>query len=289
MADNEIIVDTATRIVTPENIAFRYELAGPFRRFPAYLLDLAVRLMAIILIAIVSAFLGIALSSGFVLAIILVSLFILEWFYGGIFETYWNGQTPGKRMLGLRVLTVDGRPINGLQAVLRNILRAVDMMPLFPLAWFIEDLPMQLPLFLLGFLSTMWTQRFQRLGDIVCGTIVVAEERSWLFGISKVDDPRAAQLAEYIPANFVVSRKLSRALATYVERRKFFSPMRRREVAAHVANPLIERFGLPRDTSPDLMMCALYHRTFIVKDEQDRREAAIISQAENPFAGSGKR
>jgi hypothetical protein len=74
-----------------------------------------------------------------------------------------------------------------------------------------------------------------------------------------------------------------------VERRKFFSPMRRREVAAHVANPLIERFGLPRDTSPDLMMCALYHRTFIVKDEQDRREAAIISQAENPFAGSGKR
>ena len=49
--------------------------------------------------------------------------FLVSWFYGGFFEAYWNGQTPGKRIMGLRVLSTNGRPINGYQAVLRNLLR----------------------------------------------------------------------------------------------------------------------------------------------------------------------
>ena len=91
-------------------------------------------------------------------------------------------------------------------------------------------------------------RRYQRLGDLVAGTIVVVEERRRLTGVAKLDDPRAIQLAAYLPPNFVVSRTMVRALATYVERRRFFTPPRRREVARHLAEPLLERFGLPQDT-----------------------------------------
>jgi hypothetical protein len=115
------------------------------------------------------------------------------------------------------------------------------------------------------------------LGDLVCGTIVVVEEKHWLTGIAKLEDPRAAKLAEYIPADYRVTRSLARTLATYVERRRFFSVARRREVAKHLAGPLLEQFGMRSDTSHDLLLCALYYRTFIA----DRAE-------NDPSSPSGK-
>ena len=63
-------------------------------------------------------------------------------------------------------------------------------------------------------------------GDLVAGTMVVVEERQWLTGVAKLEDPRAIQLAAYLPPNFVVTRSLARSLATYVERRRFFTPPR---------------------------------------------------------------
>ncbi len=64
-------------------------------------------------------------------AVWLLLAFVISWFYFGLFETFWNGQTPGKRLFGLRVLRTDGRPINAMQAILRNVLRAVDAMPIW--------------------------------------------------------------------------------------------------------------------------------------------------------------
>jgi hypothetical protein len=104
--------------------------------------------------------------------------------------------------------------------------------------------------------------------------MVVIEEKQWLTGVAKLDDPRAIQLAAYLPPNFVVGRSLAKTLATYVERRRFFSPPRRREVARHLAVPLLERFGLPFDTSYDLLLCALYYRTFIADRSQDEQRLA---------------
>jgi hypothetical protein len=89
------------------------------------------------------------------------------------------------------------------------------------------------------------------------------EERQWLAGVARLDDARVPLLADLIPADYVVSRSLGRALAAYIERRHFFSPERRREVARHVAAPLLERFELPADTSYDLLLCGLYYRAFI--------------------------
>ncbi len=275
-------IDSSIEIVTPENIAFRYQVAGPFRRMPSFLIDFAIRFAVVLLEAFVLGLLG--LMGGFAgIAILILSYFMMEWFYGGLFETYWNGQTPGKRIMGIRVLSVDGQPVNGLQAVMRNVLRFADMMPLLPLAALNEELAgAALPIFFIGLVTPMFNRRFQRLGDFVTGTMVVIEEQSWLFGVSSIEDPRAAQLAEYIPANFRITQQLSRAVATYVERRKYFSPARRREIARHLAEPLLAEFRLPQDTSYDLMVCALYHRAFIA--DQGRAEDDIIrSIGQSPF------
>jgi hypothetical protein len=212
---------------------------------------------------------------------ILVSWFVLGWFYGGIFEAYWNGQTPGKRIMKIRVLSVDGQPINGLQAVLRNILRAVDSQPF--LTYFV------------GLVVASANGRFQRLGDWVCGTMVVIEERSWFHGVIHTSEDGVRELADKIPAGFQVSPTLARALASYVQRRAYFSPPRRMEISRYVGEPLRNRFGLPMDTNLDHLLQALYHRSFItdgIVDEPDcqRRPRELNGspfqqpEAASPFA-----
>jgi uncharacterized RDD family membrane protein YckC len=265
-------LDATIHVVTPENIAFEYRLAGPFRRLPAFLLDFCVGTAIFIGLSIVIN-LTISVASPYLaIALLFLLFFIIWWFYGVLFETFMNGQTPGKYVLGLRVLTDAGQPINGMQATLRNLLRAADLL---------------LPLF--GLFVMTLNRKYQRLGDLVAGTIVVVEERQWLTGVARLEDPRAIQLAAYLPPNFVVSRSLAKSLATYVERRRFFTPPRRREVARHLAIPLLDRFGLPPDTSYDLLLCALYYRTFIADRSQDERllaEAQAAFAASNPFAYS---
>lgn len=273
MAGKEQPLDSTIEVVTPENIAFEYRLAGPFRRLPALLFDIFVCRITQFIIAIFLSLTVSFASPGLAIFLILISIFIIDWFYGILFETFLNGQTLGKWVFGLRVLSVRGEPINGMQAALRNLLRSADL--LFGVFGTI------------GITAMAMNRRYQRLGDLVAGTIVVVEERRWLTGVAKLDDPRAIQLAAYLPPNFVVSRSMARALATYVERRRFFTPPRRREVARHLAEPLLERFGLPNDTSYDLLLCALYYRTFIADRSQDERllaEAQAAFAASNPFA-----
>jgi uncharacterized RDD family membrane protein YckC len=270
MASRQQPLDSIIQVVTPENIAFEYRIAGPFRRLPALLIDYAIRMFVGVVLAMVLLPTIGSLSIGLAFMILFFAYFCIEWFYGGFFEAFCNGQTPGKMVCSLRVLTDRGQPIDGMQAVLRNILRTSDLF-----------------LGVIGLAVMMMNRRYQRLGDLVCGTIVVVEDRHWLTGVVKLDDPRAIQLAAYLPPNFVVSRSMAKALATYVERRRFFSVPRRREVAKHLAEPLLERFGLPADTSYDLLLCALYYRTFIADRSQDERhlaEAQAAARAANPFA-----
>jgi uncharacterized RDD family membrane protein YckC len=260
MAHRAEQLDSTIRVVTPENIAFEYRVAGPFRRLPAYLIDLTV-IVAIFVALSIGLSLMVVVSPGMYTFIILVSFFGIRWFYGGVLEAAFNGQTLGKWLLGLRTVNYDGLPINALQAVMRNVLREADLF-----------------LLLAGLIVMMMNKRFQRLGDLVAGTIVIVEERHWLTGVAKLDDPRAIQLAAYLPPNFVVSRSLARALATYVERRRFFHPVRRREMAKHLAEPLLAKFGLPPDTSYDLLLCSLYYRKFIADRGEDEKQYAAATQ-----------
>jgi hypothetical protein len=92
--------------------------------------------------------------------------------------------------------------------------------------------------------------------------------------VAKIEDPRAFELASHLPADLQVSRSMARALAHYAERRKYFSPPRRREVAKHLAQPLLRQFGLPDNTSYDLLLCAMYYRLFIADRGADESHAA---------------
>ena len=284
-------IDSTIDVVTPENIAFQYQAAGPFRRLPAYLIDFLIRLAVVVLVLCAGAFfsfggLGVGVNiTPVLIPSFLLSWFVMQWFYGGICETFMNGKTPGKWVMGIRVLTTDGRPINGLQAVLRNLMRFVDLMPMVSLQvfepWFDVSPVYVLPTYLLGLSVMACNSRFQRLGDLVCGTMVIVEERHWLTGVSEIDDPLVIKLAGYLPADFQVSRTLARTLAHYVERRRFFSAPRRREGSRHLGLPLLRHFSLRQDTSHDLLLCALYYRTFISDRWQDEKH--LKAAASSPF------
>lgn len=258
-------LDTTIEIVTPENISFRYEIAGPFRRLPAWFLDLSFRFGALVIAFFAMALLGMLLG-GASIAFLLIVWFLLEWFYGGLFETFMNGQTPGKRIMGIRVVSVTGSPITGLQAVLRNILRGVDMMPFVPLPFAamssseVWASQLVIPTFFVGLMCQLLSPRFQRLGDIATGTMVVVDERRRRRIVTQDIDPRYEQLAALVPPNKIVSPSFQRALATYVERRGRIGVARRREIARHVAVPIIQQLELPGDTNYDLLLCALYAR-----------------------------
>lgn len=269
-------LDTRIEIVTPENIAFQYCIAGPFRRLPAYLVDVLLRVAVI-----VAAFIGVAVvfgargMPGLGFGMTLVAWFVLDWFYGGLFETYWNGQTPGKRLMRIRVVSDEGQPINGLQAVLRNFLRSVDAMPVVFVA----------PTYLLGLFASSMNNRFQRLGDLAAGTMVIVEEPQRHYGVARVSEPEAIRLASELPAKLVISRSLARALSSYVQRRQAFAWRRRAEIAMHVAEPMRQKLGLPPGTSHDLLLCALYHRAFIA-DRVDEDFAATPFAAGRPVGAN---
>lgn len=259
-------VDSRVAIVTPENIAFEYALAGPFRRLPAFAIDVLIRVLilgAIVVVVLLSTTIGV---QGLGVSVLLVSWFVLSWFYGGFFETIWNGQTPGKRFLGLRVLTIDGEPINAMQAVLRNVLRDVDAMP---------PTPIGLGLYTLGLLTMAANDRYQRLGDLASGTIVVVEKRSMWLGLTPMNAPEAVALAQELPAKFVPHRSLAHALSVYVSRRRLFSPARRLEIASTLARPLGESLNLPANTDPDLLLCALYYKKFIADGPAQAETASL--------------
>ena len=262
-------LDSRIEIVTPENIALEYRVAGPFRRLPAYLIDLVIcglaGTAALAALTLLFTLLGLP-EVGWGLSLVL--WFVLNWFYGGVFETFWNGQTPGKRIMAIRVLSIDGRPINGLQAVLRNVLRAADAQPI--------------AFYVVGLVAAAANRRFQRLGDLVCGTMVVVEEPGLFRGVVRISEPAALALAAQIPAGFQASRSLARALATYVQRRGQLLLARRIEIARHVAGPLRDRFQLAANTDLDQLLCGLYHRTFIAE-----RPDAAAGSGVSPFADHG--
>ncbi len=247
-------LDSTIDIVTPENILFHYRLAGPFLRLPAYLIDLGIRLAFAVatLIGFLTLFGWVGLEE-LGLGITLVLWFLTAWFYGGYFETTWNGQTPGKRLLGLRVLTTDGLPINVGQAVMRNVLRVVDSLP-------VVDFFMGF--YVVGLLSTVMNRRYQRLGDLACSTMVVIEERKLIGGVAEVFLPGLAAMVAELPEGFQPNRSLAGALANYASRRAILSPERRKEIADVLGPVLAERFGLPRGTDSDLLLCAVYCKTF---------------------------
>ncbi len=107
-----------------------HPLAGPSRRFVAYLIDLVLLAALVFAAFVLSVFASMGSPSGFGPA--LLALFLLTWGYGAFCEGIFNGQTVGKRAMGIRVVSERGVPISGAQAVLRNLVGTVDgLVPFF--------------------------------------------------------------------------------------------------------------------------------------------------------------
>ena len=266
-------IDCVVRVVTPENIEFEYMVAGPFQRIPAFLIDMAVRTSIFVFVIMAFSFLGIPLGSSTMavaFTVGILSFFLLSWVYGTYMETRFNGRTIGKMALKLRVISADGRPINGTQAALRNMLRLCDFMPPLTLTLLIPDAPAAnaIPTCLIGLVAMTLTERMQRVGDLAAGTMVVWEGRKGYNTNLQPEDPRAYALSELIPPTFQVSRTLAKAVALYMERRVYLSAQRREEIARNLAEPLLQMFQLRSDTSADLLLCAIYVRIYQSEDQR---------------------
>ena len=147
---------------TPENVSFEFELAGPAQRAAAWALDLAVMGGLYVGAMLVAGALGLLLG-GLATALYFVMAFVIQWGYGALTEWRWSGQTVGKRLLGLRVMATAGTPVTLLQAVVRNLLRVVDLLP---------------GLYLVGGTSMLLDHSLRRLGDVAAGTVVVRQRRT---------------------------------------------------------------------------------------------------------------
>lgn len=240
-------LDTTVRLVTPERIVFQYPLAGPFRRFGAFLIDLALLIVLMVTAALLAGLL--TLGSGAGLGLMFVAYFVLNWGYGASCEGLFNGQTPGKRVVGIRVISDRGVPINGAQAALRNLVGMVD--GFFPFC------------FLLGLSSMILTRKFQRLGDLAAGTMVVVEERRHRVRLERIAGPEVEAILPSLPLRVSAGPEMARALSDYVRFRGRVPAVRREEIAAALAGPLRRRYGLPGETSNDAVLCAVYHRVFL--------------------------
>lgn len=248
MEGNDDKLDTTVELITPENIVFRYYVAGPAHRIPAFFIDCVCQFaifmgMSFALVILTLYFPILDEIAGF---IFLISIFLIFWLYGGILESVWNGRTFGKWVFGLRVVTVEGLPITPFQALMRNLLRAADLQP-FGTGW-------------VGLLTMMLNRRFQRLGDLACKTMVIIDRVPLLQAIPLANQPEIAGIAERLPARLEFHPSVVRALLLYVHRREWLSLERRNEIAAPLAEALRKRYGLPPDVPPDLVVCAAYQK-----------------------------
>lgn len=227
-------------IETPEQTSLEFPLAGIGSRFLAVALDtllqFAIYLVLGLIAALVASFsIAGTLERQWGIAILLFVAFGVQFGYFATFETFWNGQTPGKRWTHLRVIQDSGRPINAYDAILRNLLRIVDSLP---------------SLYAIGIVTMLISKENKRVGDYAAGTVVVHEKP--LQGVDSIWSVTAAQ-SQALPT--VPSAQLSpdelQLVETFFERRANLDPDVRRSMARQIAQRLGERLNVPSESRPD--------------------------------------
>jgi uncharacterized RDD family membrane protein YckC len=248
-ADDDPLDNTAD-VETPERIRFRYHVAGPVRRALAYIIDLAIRVAVLVATAALTTGLGgLKASQG----LWLVLLFVLDWGYGVFFESLWRGQTPGKRVLGLRVVKDGGYPVGFIDAFLRNLLRAADFLPVG---------------YILGLLSMAGDRTFKRVGDRVAGTMVVIESAGGIDAAVTLTPPAAAAELAAFPHRPPVSPDELDAIELFL-RRPRLSGARARELAELIAPLLAARMGM-RAGDPVRFLGLLHQRALGLRGPASR-------------------
>lgn len=201
--DGFLLLDTTYDISTPEGVELHLPLAGLASRSLAWLVDGIVKLVFLAFVSIVTTLFG-AFGSG----LYLVFLFVVFWFYNVLFEVFWQGATPGKRAFGLAVMNVNGTPVGWSSSIIRNLIRTVDLLP---------------GCYAFGCVAVLLSGRFQRLGDLAAGTVVVYRTPQARTQPAAGVEPR--------PLTVALSLDEQQALLDYNERAPRLHPDRARELA----------------------------------------------------------
>lgn len=226
-------------IDTPEQLPLEFPLAGVGSRFLAFLVDSMIQLVVGLAAFITLFVLGVALE-GYIraaaiwtLAVLGLTVFVVYYGYFAFFEAIWNGQTPGKRYMGIRVIKENGAPISVFDAVSRNLLRLVDQLP---------------GVYGVGILSMLLSRRSQRLGDFVAGTVVVHEKP--LEGLTtawRAAAERASPSGE--PGPRLGAERLTpeefRVIEAFLERRHSLDIYVRNRFAWEIAQRIGKRLNVP--------------------------------------------
>lgn len=233
-------------VVTPEGVAIQYELAGIGSRGLAAVVDHAIQLLVtivgLLLIMLVATMLSTAVRivAGdvpmWMIAVSIIWTFVVLVGYHAMFELRWGGQTPGKRVAGLRVMRDSGHPVDPYSTVVRNLVRIIDLILLFPYG--------------AGMLSVFFSKECKRLGDYAAGTVVVRETTAegmhvvWQTAPSEL----VASLMECIPTTREVDPQELVMLRVFTERRPDLDPAGMDLMARRIAFRLVERLA------PDLVV-----------------------------------
>lgn len=237
-------------IDTPELVALEFPLAGIGSRFIAILIDSLLQ-AAVVLAIFLGAMLFLpslvkfeAASAKWFIAIVILVPFLLQWGYFALFEAFWNGQTPGKRVAKIRVIQQSGRAITLFESLARNLVRIIDFLP---------------TTYITGVISIFVTSRHQRLGDLVAGTLVVHESQtreSSALGNTRLFTRTAPQAPATPRAMSFPSDALSRlttadleAIETFLERRLDMALEVRQSLALRLVASTAGRMNLPPPTA----------------------------------------
>ena len=233
-------------IETPEQIQINYSIAGIGSRFYAALIDIAV-LTPIVLIGLyvtVRAIIDLNEILNWLAAIAGVATFAFLWGYYMVFEIAMNGQSPGKRALGLRVIKVHGYPISFSDSAIRNLVRIVDFLPLF---------------YGIGLLAMLLNKNWQRLGDLAAGTLVVKEDAK--VSPNPVRTPTIRK-STFVYADWIQLDQLTDAelvsIREYLSRRGTLPRLRRIQLVRAIGTPIARKMGGSNPIDYDLFLEELY-------------------------------
>lgn len=266
-------LEQRVEIETPEHVAFSYTVAGIGSRAAAAIVDNVIIGLLITAVFVVAAFLFGAISGGSIgkgfdavfgswaTAVMIFLMFALSWGYFVFFEALADGQTPGKKMFGLRVVQDGGYSISFGASAVRNIVRILDAQPGF--------------FYVVGMVSAVFSRTSKRIGDHVAGTIVV-HERVPDFAPAPAVSASTTRSDAALPVTAQLTEDEFALLQRFMARRQALEASKRAELTMQLA----QRFGarMPEGGSDAARIVRLY------QSEQDARARGVASRGETGAA-----
>ena len=248
-------------VETPELVVLSYTIAGLGSRLGAALIDLAISALFFITVLLAAARLSpkslakidmrAAPTTAWAIAVLVILQFAILWGYYLLFEGLRDGQTPGKRVFRLRAVRDGGYSVGFAASAVRNLMRIVDLQPVFT--------------YLVGIASVAFSKNGKRLGDMVAGTIVVRESLVQQPAVPKVSRRATPVATPAVPTTQLTDVEF-RLLERWAARRSDLGPERRRQLTSQVASRVLHALPRGEESSESARLMRLY------TDEREARE-----------------